>query len=66
MKGVRNMIKYENDCVDCGFPCKFNSCPYYSVPHYYCDSCGDEDELYEYEGEQLCECCLLRTVPKVE
>lgn len=60
------MIKYENDCVSCGFPCKFNSCPYYSAPHYYCDRCGDEDELYEYEDEQLCENCLLHTVPKVE
>lgn len=60
------MIRYENDCVDCGFSCKFNRCPYYSVPHYYCDRCGDEDELYEYEDEQLCENCLLHTVPKVE
>lgn len=60
------MIRYENDCVDCGLPCQMSSCPYYSVPHYYCDSCGDEDELYEYEGEQLCKYCLLLAVPKVE
>ena len=60
------MIQIENDCRDCGLPCQFTNCEYYRVAHYYCDNCKEEDELYEYEGSQLCEDCLLKTVPKVE
>lgn len=49
------MIKFENDCVggcaDTGFGCRGASCPLRSVPHFYCDNCGeeidatDEDEI---------------------
>lgn len=60
------MVRYENDCVDCGQPCIRNACLNYNVPHYYCDECGDEDELYEYEDYQLCKECLLKIVPKVQ
>lgn len=61
------MITYENDCVCCDLPCMGKNCPYYSVAHYYCDKCNDEtDELYEYEDKQLCQDCLLESVPKVE
>ena len=60
------LIQYENDCVACGKPC-VSYCRYKNVPHSYCDKCEDEvSELYEYDGEQLCESCLLETVPKVE
>ena len=59
------MKKYESDCCDCGLPCKGGSCPYYSMPHCYCDKCGEEDELYEYGDSQLCGTCLLESVPKV-
>lgn len=61
------MIKYENDCVDCGFPCMGNNCPYHNVLYYYCDICKDDtDILYEYENQQLCQDCLLKIVPRVE
>ena len=63
------MIKYENDCVCCytELGCLGKDCPYINVPHYYCDKCkSEEDVLYEYENLQLCACCLLETVPKIE
>ena len=59
------MINVENECVSCGFPCLGNSCPYRNVPHYYCDECGDETEIYHYDGEQLCISCIERRLDKV-
>lgn len=56
------MIIYEDDCCDCAvpaYPCLGNSCPRKFVPHYYCDECQAEDELYEYDDLQLCANCLL-------
>ena len=63
------MHKVENECVGCtdlGLPCQGSSCPNRHVLRYYCDKCGDEtEELYEFEGQELCEDCLLKEVPKV-
>ena len=59
------MIRYENDCVDCGFPCQ-STCKYKEVPHYYCDHCGDEDDLFYYDDEQLCIVCIKYRLEKVE
>lgn len=59
------MIVYENECLGCtsmGMHCKGKSCPYREVPHYYCDECGeclDDIYIYDYQGEELCEECLL-------
>ena len=56
------MIEYENECVGCPteLGCLGKSCPNLSVPHLYCDQCGSEvDTLREYDGQQLCEECLL-------
>lgn len=58
------MEKIENDCCDCGMPCI--DCGRKRTPHYYCDECGDETKLYEYEDKQLCETCLLNEIPIVE
>jgi len=60
------VIKFENECVDCGLPCVFDNCPNYRVKHYYCDSCGSEDKLYEYDDQQLCFECLLEQLHVVE
>lgn len=52
------MRKIENDCVG---PCPMGciSCGRKRAPHWYCDVCGEEvDELYELNGDQLCEGCL--------
>ncbi len=64
------MIIYENECCDCateGYPCLGDACPEISVPHLYCDWCSEEaDELYEYEGEQVCIDCILESLDKVK
>lgn len=56
------MVKIENHCCDCaspGYPCRGSLCPLTHVEVYYCDKCGDEiDEIYDVEGEELCEYCL--------
>jgi hypothetical protein len=58
------MITYEDNCVFC--PHCIN-CGRKRQKVYYCDNCKEStDELYEYEGAQLCEGCLLDKVPKVE
>ena len=59
------MKRIENDCVDCGRPCLGNACRYRNVPHYYCDKCGDEATLYEYDGRELCEHCIISSLKKV-
>ena len=58
------MIEVRNDCVGCEY------CVHCGQDHAHymiCDSCGEVvDALWEYEGEQLCEACLLKSVPSVE
>lgn len=58
----------ENDCVGCPpeIGCLGSTCRYSNAPHYYCDECGDEAKLYEYENKELCENCLLEKFPIVE
>lgn len=60
------MKKIENECVDCGLPCLSSSCPNLNVIRYYCDRCGNEDKLYYYDNEELCEECLLKNFEVVE
>ena len=59
------MIEYENECCDCGLPCLGNSCPNRNVPHFYCDDCGCEEDLYEFENKQLCIDCIKERLVKV-
>lgn len=59
------MQRVEDDCVDCGLPCLGDSCPYRNVRHYYCDDCGDETQLYEFDGEELCIDCIEKRLKKV-
>lgn len=65
------MVKIENECRGCAtesYPCLGSSCRYRHVPVCYCDKCNqetDEDEFYDYDGEQVCEECLLKIIPKV-
>ena len=61
------MKKIENDCVSCGLPCLGDSCPNRNVPHYYCDKCGAEEEnIYKYDGQELCLDCIVEQLEKVE
>ena len=56
------MIRYENHCCSCavpGYPCRGSTCPLISVPVHYCDKCDAElDDIYDVDGEELCEECL--------
>ena len=60
------MKKKENECVSCGLPCLGNSCPNRNVIRFYCNRCEEEDTLYYYDGEELCQNCLLEEFKIVE
>lgn len=63
------MKTYENECCGCdvpAYPCIGESCPLRKVPRWYCDECGDECQLYEYDGEELCIECIENRLEKVE
>ena len=57
-------VKIENECCGCavpGYPCLGDLCKLRRVEHCYCDKCKKEvphDEVYCYEGEDVCEDCL--------
>jgi hypothetical protein len=57
------MERIENHCVGCadGLGCMGSACPNRNVRVIYCDSCGEEiniDDVYEADGDELCEDCL--------
>ena len=57
------MVKIENQCVGCppNMGCMGDACPNRNVKVIYCDHCGDEidsEDVYEVDGEDLCESCL--------
>lgn len=63
------MLRITNECCDCAspsYPCRGASCPNRNVTRYYCDRCGSESELYDYDGEELCQDCLLEEFPRIE
>lgn len=63
------MIVVENECVGCpdDMGCLYYACPYYMVTRYYCDKCHEDvDELYIFDGEQLCKDCVLKQLERVE
>ena len=59
------MLKTVNGCVDCDLPCIGSACPYRYEVVMYCDRClEDVDELFEVDGEDLCEDCLKKEFRK--
>ena len=63
------MIIHESGCVGCPkeMGCLGDSCPNRNVTIYTCDDCENEvslgyEDLYEYDGKQLCLGCLLEEV----
>lgn len=57
------MVKYEDNCCGCAdsLGCLGASCPNRNLEVYYCDACDCEiesDEVYDVDGEDLCEDCL--------
>lgn len=54
-----------NGCVECGLPCML-FCPLRDDSwEYHCDECGDETQLYEFEGRELCADCVINSLDKV-
>lgn len=54
-----------NGCIDCGLPCML-FCPLRDDSwEYHCDECGDETQLYEFEGKELCADCVISSLDKV-
>ena len=62
------MMIFEDNCVDCPpeIGCFGVTCPLKNVPVYYCDDCEKQNELYVFEGDELCADCILKRLPKVE
>lgn len=66
------MREVTDECVGCtsmGLHCIGSSCPNRNVVHYYCDRCGDEfdsNQLYQYEGEEVCGNCILEDFERIE
>lgn len=62
------MKRIENHCVSCppGMPCMGNACPNRNVPCFYCDICGEETDIYHFDGEELCIECIKKRLDKVE
>lgn len=61
------MIVYENDCCSCDLPCI--DCGRKHSPHYYCDSCGEEDEeMYEDKEtkEHICSDCMKKRYKRID
>lgn len=61
------MVVYENECVGCPpeMGCLGSACSNRNVPHYYCDECNEETQLYEFEGQELCIDCIEEMLDKV-
>ena len=62
------MRKTENECIGCPpeLGCVGDtSCPYRNVTRYYCDKCGEEEQLYEYDDRELCISCIEDELTKV-
>ena len=56
------MKRIENHCYSCNLLCT-DLCELRKVPVWYCDHCErefDPASLYDYDGEDLCEECLLK------
>lgn len=60
------MVKYEDECLHCDTVCIGDGCPNRMVPHCYCDMCGEEEKLYEFDGRQLCRDCVVSLLDEVE
>ena len=60
------MKKVENECVGCDWPCIYEACPYWAVKRFYCDECEEENQLYWWDGQQLCLGCVEARLERVE
>lgn len=58
---AKKIVEYDNLCVGCETCRHCGRDKDYPVYALVCDDCGDDDveELYEYNGQELCKGCLL-------
>lgn len=54
-----------NGCVDCGLPCLSYCSHRDNTYEWYCDECGDEADLYDFDGEELCLQCIIGRLEKI-
>ena len=62
------MRQVEDQCVGCtamGLHCIGSSCPNRNVVRYYCDECGEEDTLYDFDNQELCIECIKKRLDVV-
>ena len=64
------MRQVEDECCGCAtesYPCRGDMCPNRHAVHLYCDIChSDVDKLYEYDGSDYCEECLLEQFDSID
>lgn len=63
------MLKeYVDMCVGCPpeMGCLGDSCPQRNSLVFKCDNCESEDEIYEFEGQELCIECIKELLEKVK
>ena len=63
------MITYEDECVryTTELGCLGSACQNRNVKHLYCDKCKDDvEKLYKYDGQEICEDCLLKEFEVIE
>ena len=54
-----------DDCVDCDKPCLLH-CPVRDDAYEYrCDKCGEDTQLYDFDGKELCLDCIEKLLDKV-
>lgn len=63
--------EYRDECLGCAvpsYPCRGASCPQRHIRVWICDMCGeemyDDDDVYEYDGNDVCRDCLLNMARK--
>lgn len=59
------MIVIDSDCCNCGLPCLYEGCTYYKIARFFCDDCDSEENLWYFEGQQLCADCILKRLEEV-
>lgn len=60
----RSLVYWENNCIGCDY-CMGCGADHQAI--LVCDCCKEEvDNLYEYDGEQLCGKCVLERLPEVD
>lgn len=62
------MRRVENECIGCPpeLGCIGSACRYSKVTRYYCDECGDETKLFDFDGRELCLSCIEDLLEQVE